>query len=362
MDSLAPGRGTTAWRSTLDATCPPDRVALGRSYLAIGGVIERTVDDGALRGQVQGSGTAPYEVEVHCRPLAEGELADVEPLLRERLGSTDAVLELLCPSPADLRARCTCSDWSPFCKHAAALFLAFLEPHPRRREEVLALRGLGPDTDIGAAALAASWSPAPPRPRRAPALVFGKVAPPPAPPRRARRRKVEDDLLLPLEGEVDKGSPPPSRPVAPPRPRSRPRPEQLDLWGGETADSPTAKQAPSEEQRAPIPTPPQGQQPGLTPPAATPPLEAPSPAEPPPPEVEETPAAPYARFWRGGEIPPPRPVEEETPSVLALLGPPPWTDSLAGLEVLWSEARQWAEDTLAKPVRKESRKAALRPG
>lgn len=353
-------QGTLAWLRILGQRCPPDRLAEARSYVAIGSVVDLTVDVGVLRGQVQGAASSPYTVEVACRPLDPEAKEQQRDALHDRMGSTDAVFEILCPTVADLRATCSCADWSPLCKHAAALCLAFLDAgRPSRRVDVLTLRGYGPDSEEGAAALAAPRPsmPEPPLPLWPRALSRRG--------RRKARADTSDALLLPFEDalEAPPSAPWPETPSPPGRVarrtgRSRPRQAaeapalQLDLWGATPVSTPGEL---AERITDALPEP-------LAPPEVSPPAVI---AE----GAIEAPQSPLRGYWQGGapaEIGELRPPEElgEAVVMLDVLGPPPWSDketARAVLAPLWTrieahaarmlvdalEARRALEDTLA---------------
>ena len=90
--------------------CDPSRLKRGRDYARQGAVMDVHAEPGTLTGFVQGSRSAPYEVEVHVTPAPSFES-----------------LTALVPTARDIRFDCSCPDWDAPCKHAVAVMAAFAE-------------------------------------------------------------------------------------------------------------------------------------------------------------------------------------------------------------------------------------------
>ncbi len=113
-----------------------NRIGRGRTYARNGSVVDLRVEAGKVSALVQGSQSAPYEIEIGIttlrgvarQQLAEvcaGKLESVEALLA---GKFPKELEHLLfaekhgffPLPRQIQFSCSCPDWAGMCKHVAA--------------------------------------------------------------------------------------------------------------------------------------------------------------------------------------------------------------------------------------------------
>ena len=119
------------------------RFRRGREYANTGAVRSLDIDPGVLRGEVQGSRRAPYDVTVHT--------AMVPPPPPNRAPTS---MPTLAPSTSDLRTSCTCPDADEgACKHAVAVLLSFADEVSLRPELLVAWRcsetATAPRAEIG---------------------------------------------------------------------------------------------------------------------------------------------------------------------------------------------------------------------
>lgn len=147
------------------------RLTRGRAYARKGQVLSLDLTPGAVRGQVQGSRTRPYDVWITIKVLPDEVWRRVESAMSEQAlfaaqllgGELPAGLEgvvaqaggsLFPASFDDLSMRCTCPDWGLPCKHLAAAFyllaemfdddpFRILQWRGRSREQFLAGIGVG---------------------------------------------------------------------------------------------------------------------------------------------------------------------------------------------------------------------------
>ena len=113
-------------------------LAPGRSLLRHGCVLDLRISPGRILARV--SGEDIFETELLIRPPDEEYMEELQTICRGKISSLVAllegkvdssVLEVLCtaeggllPRPEDWSMRCTCTDWSEPCAHAAAAFYA----------------------------------------------------------------------------------------------------------------------------------------------------------------------------------------------------------------------------------------------
>lgn len=135
------------------------RLARGRYYAALGQVVSIDVQPGLVRGVVQGSSQAPYDVSIYLKmmllsrhPELMAELTSnvkyqVDLLARKLPEEMEALLagvstSLFPTSAADLQTKCTCPDWSNPCKHIAAVYIILAAEIDRDPLLLLKLRGV----------------------------------------------------------------------------------------------------------------------------------------------------------------------------------------------------------------------------
>lgn len=155
--------GATWWGqrflAPFEAIAGEDRLATGRRYARAGQVVQLDVHPGAIAARVQGSRRDPYEVRIELAVVEQldwlrvaGALA-ARAVYRARLQAgevpddLEAVfaregLTLFPRLEADLAATCSCSDWSPWCRHVAAVAYLACEAVDRDPFVLLRLRGM----------------------------------------------------------------------------------------------------------------------------------------------------------------------------------------------------------------------------
>jgi len=125
------------WLRAVATIVDPTRLTQGRQCARQGCVQNLEIKPGLITGYVQGSQANPYYVRIAIRPYDQAEWKRVLALLARRAlyaarllnGEMPMDIESvlaqgrlsLFPEPGELTAECTCTDWSPMCKHAAAL-------------------------------------------------------------------------------------------------------------------------------------------------------------------------------------------------------------------------------------------------
>jgi uncharacterized Zn finger protein len=113
------------------------RIGRGSSYVRNGAVLDLKIEQGIIKGLVQGSVRKPYEVEVAIRPLlpevwekirmaGEGKIESLQELIDGKF--PPGLSELftaqgsgLFPAPKEITFKCSCPDWAVMCKHVAAV-------------------------------------------------------------------------------------------------------------------------------------------------------------------------------------------------------------------------------------------------
>ena len=103
----------------------PERYRRGRAYAKQRAVIEIDVELGVVEGVVQGSRPEPYRVTLRTS-RGPGRSSPV-------------------PTRAELRARCTCPDDVPLCKHSVAVLLEFADDVGRQPGLLERWRGPQPE-------------------------------------------------------------------------------------------------------------------------------------------------------------------------------------------------------------------------
>jgi hypothetical protein len=103
----------------------PERYRRGRLYAKQRAVVDVEVELGEVVGVVQGSRAEPYRVTLHTSRAP---------------GRSGAV-----PTRAEVRARCTCPDDVPMCKHAVAVLLEFADDVGRQPDLLERWRGPQPE-------------------------------------------------------------------------------------------------------------------------------------------------------------------------------------------------------------------------
>lgn len=113
------------------------RIQRGKRYVRSGTVIDLKIQEGLIKGLVQGSSSRPYKVEIKIKPLSEARKKEILDTASSKIDNLDSLLsgefpqELsevflnpyhgLFPTPKEISINCNCPDWANLCKHAAAV-------------------------------------------------------------------------------------------------------------------------------------------------------------------------------------------------------------------------------------------------
>lgn len=149
------------WLAPLDAVAPPDRVLRGWEYARRGQVLAFDLDVGSVTARVQGSRSAPHTLHIQLAPFSQAAWADAVAVLASRAAYRAQLLAGELPDDAeaafarlglrlfpslehedDLRISCSCADWAPVCRHAAAASHLLAEALDQDPFLVFALRGI----------------------------------------------------------------------------------------------------------------------------------------------------------------------------------------------------------------------------
>ncbi|MFO7937952.1 MAG: SWIM zinc finger family protein [Kiritimatiellia bacterium] len=144
------------------------RLGRGRNYAEAGQVSELIIEEGEVRGVVQGVKKDPYISSIKFRTLQGQAKKQVikdlraNPVLIARLLVGDLPVEIEhiirrrgCPlfpgKTNDLVSRCSCPDWANPCKHLAAVYYLLGEEISKNPMLLLKLRGISRSTLFAAA-------------------------------------------------------------------------------------------------------------------------------------------------------------------------------------------------------------------
>jgi uncharacterized Zn finger protein len=113
------------------------RIGRGSSYVRNGSVLDLKIEQGTIKGLVQGSVRKPYEVGITIRPLlpevweeiriaVEGKIESLQELIDGKFPAGLSELFTaqgsgLFPAPKEITLKCSCPDWAVMCKHVAAV-------------------------------------------------------------------------------------------------------------------------------------------------------------------------------------------------------------------------------------------------
>lgn len=127
-----------AWNQNLESYADyENRISRGRSYVRNHAVLDLKISEGAVRAQVLGSSSSPYQVEIRIKALGQMQWKQVVRLCNNRIATLDQLaggtfpkeLEVLFkehkyglfPSPKEISFACSCPDYAYMCKHVAAV-------------------------------------------------------------------------------------------------------------------------------------------------------------------------------------------------------------------------------------------------
>ncbi len=125
-----------AWCENLEGYSDyANRLSRGRTYVRNGSVIDLTITEGEVRGQVMGSDLYTVTINVAAVPLKQWQAIGTDcansidsliELLQGKLSTS--VMKRICtpgtglfPGPKEVRFSCSCPDWASMCKHVAAV-------------------------------------------------------------------------------------------------------------------------------------------------------------------------------------------------------------------------------------------------
>ncbi len=126
-----------SWNKNLERYADySNRIGRGRSYVRHGSVLDLQIKPGKIEALVQGTRSAPYQVDIHIKAIkktnwvkikkaCEGKLESLQELLTGKFpeGLADIFMaqgEGLFPTPQEIEFNCSCPDWAYMCKHVAA--------------------------------------------------------------------------------------------------------------------------------------------------------------------------------------------------------------------------------------------------
>lgn len=144
------------WNEILYRYIDESRLSRGRTYARHGQVISVDIQNGVVRGVVQGSMGDPYESTIGVPQLSEedwGRVADelmARPAVVAKMMAGRMPEELegifgnvgLSLFPEAMEAGCSCYDWENPCKHIAAVYLIVSQQLDRDPLLILRLRGM----------------------------------------------------------------------------------------------------------------------------------------------------------------------------------------------------------------------------
>jgi uncharacterized Zn finger protein len=158
------------WIAVLESFGLGPRLSRGRSYARNGRVTQIAIEPDGVRAKVQGSRKAPYGVSIALKPLDPAQWGHVTQAIAQSprfaamlLGGQmpediedafrAAKCELFPASITDVRAECSCPDWSNPCKHVAAVYYLIGEEFDRDPFLIFALRGRARDAVLSELAI-----------------------------------------------------------------------------------------------------------------------------------------------------------------------------------------------------------------
>jgi uncharacterized Zn finger protein len=113
------------------------RIQRGKRYVRSGTVIDLKIEEGLIKGLVQGSRSKPYKVIIKIKALSAERKNEILEIATSKIDNLESLLsgefpeELsevflnpyhgLFPSPDEISINCNCPDWAVLCKHAAAV-------------------------------------------------------------------------------------------------------------------------------------------------------------------------------------------------------------------------------------------------
>jgi uncharacterized Zn finger protein len=142
----------------LEKLTEPGRQQRGRSYARSGQVLGLEVAPGAVTARVQGSESAPYQVEIALQPLTPAQWAAVEQAMADQAiflaallagemprqieeTFTEAGVSLFPTTASAFTSTCSCPDLENPCKHAAAVVYLLAEQFDEDPFQIFAWRG-----------------------------------------------------------------------------------------------------------------------------------------------------------------------------------------------------------------------------
>ncbi|MGQ9631781.1 MAG: SWIM zinc finger family protein [bacterium] len=153
------------WVSVLESFNMGERLTRGRSYARRGQVISIDVQPGVVTAKVQGSRPKPYSVEIHLKPLSDGDWDKVTDVMASQAifaakllsgempqniedAFDEAKIPLFPTSKRELDTDCSCPDWANPCKHIAAVYYLLAERFDEDPFLIFKLRGRTKDEII----------------------------------------------------------------------------------------------------------------------------------------------------------------------------------------------------------------------
>ena len=144
------------WNEILYRYIDEGRLSRGRTYARRGQVISVDIQNGVVRGVVQGSMSEPYESTIRVDQLSRdewGRVADAlmaKPSVVAKMMTSSMPEELegifgnagLSLFPKDVETECSCYDWENPCKHVASVYLIVSQQLDRDPLLLLRLRGM----------------------------------------------------------------------------------------------------------------------------------------------------------------------------------------------------------------------------
>jgi uncharacterized Zn finger protein len=150
----------------LERVCDKGRLSRGRAYARAGQVLDLDLGPGRVGARVQGSRPTPYDITIRIGAYDAGqwerltEALAAQALYRAKLLAGEMPPEIedvfhecglpLFPGERGLDMDCSCPDWGFPCKHLSAVLYLLAEAFDDDPFLVLAWRGMGKDTLLGA--------------------------------------------------------------------------------------------------------------------------------------------------------------------------------------------------------------------
>ena len=136
-----------------------NRLARGKTYARLGQVISIDITPGHVKSLVQGTQSAPYQVEIHIEPILQ---SDWDKIIKGMVGQAYFLALLLAGQMPDniedvfdaagaslfprddmeMDGECTCPDWAVPCKHTSAVYFLLGEEFDRDPFLLFLLRGM----------------------------------------------------------------------------------------------------------------------------------------------------------------------------------------------------------------------------